>query len=340
LKQRVPQQSHRAPPRVSKPGTLDQPLREKLASKAKERLGQSTPERQATAAAAQQAAVEAYKANLKFNVMGKEHEFDTFLHGVIKDADAEKKVRELYEKAYGLDVVKPRLKDAQEKYKQLDSAHKQVQMGITELRETYQRGDLDGFFKKLNIPQEKVLQWVLDKANYNQLPPDQRKVLDAQRAAEERAYSLEQQTASYQAQLQEQASHAKRFELQVALERPDIKAFSEAFDSRVGKANAFIEEIANRGEYAWATKGIDRPVNEVIGEIMKLYGGLAPQPTQAPAPQVDTQPKPRVEQRPAQQTTILPKVEGRPSQSPMKSKPKSLDDLRKLAKQFETTSRA
>ena len=46
--------------------------------------------------------------------MDKEHEVPEFLRGVVKDAATEKQVRELVEKAIGLDYVKPKLEQTRQ----------------------------------------------------------------------------------------------------------------------------------------------------------------------------------------------------------------------------------
>ena len=52
-----------------------------------------------------------FKPNTKYKVMDKEYEIPKELQAVMKDAASERMVRELYEKAGGLDVVKTKLND-------------------------------------------------------------------------------------------------------------------------------------------------------------------------------------------------------------------------------------
>lgn len=290
-------------------------------------------------------AVPAWTPNFKFKVMDKEHEIDEFVRGAIKDQDTEKKVKELYEKAYGLDVVKPRFQETRERFKQLNEAHTSVMAGIQELRETYSRGDFDSFFKKLNIPQEKVLQWIIDKAQYNELPPEQRQVLDARKNAEQEAWDLRKQNQTLEQQYEEAATQARERALQVELVRPDIKAFSEAFDAkgfknREGKPVSFLDAVIETGEYAWyASQGkVDLSPEQAIQEVMARWGA-AVQPAQA-QPKADPQLIPvngaaGGQGAPASQTpratSTIPNVAGRQTSSVAKSKPKSIEDLKKLA---------
>ena len=285
--------------------------------------------------------VPVYNPNYKFKVMDKEHEIAEHFRGIIKDAESEKMVRELHEKAYGLDVVKPRFNDLREKFKGVEQEARTYKEGINELREHYTRGDFDSFFQKLNIPQEKVLQWVLDKAQYNELPPEQRQVLDAKRSAEQRAIQLEKQNHTVQQKYEDALVQAKARDLQVALERDDVRQFSESFDARAGKPGSFLEEVINRGELAWYTsKGkVELSPEQAIQEVLTRYQGLVQhKPAQAPmipvngnapaanghAPQAPT----------ATKTPTIPNIGGRQSSSVSKAKPRSLDDLKDLYKKM------
>lgn len=290
----------------------------------------STPSASAAPAAPTEPA--AFTPEWKFKVMDKEHEIPENFRSLVKDAETQKQVKEIFEKAYGLDHVKQRHQGLQAKFQEVNTAHGQVMGSIQELREHYQRGDFDTFFNRLQIPEEKILQWVINKAQYNQLPPEQRKVLDDKRAAEMRTVELEKQTRTYEQQLQVQQTQAKQFGLQIALEKPDVKQFAQNFDSAAGKkAGDFIREVAEYGEYVWyASQGkVDLTPEQAIQQVMSRYGGFfqsqAPQAPQAapmaPAPGTPPATKP------------LPNLAGRGASSAVAARPKvrSLDDLKKIA---------
>lgn len=279
-------------------------------------------------------ALPVYNPNYKFKVMDKEHEISESFRSIIKDSDSEKLVRELHEKAYGLDVVKPRFNELREKYRNVETEAKNYKDGIGELREHYTRGDFDSFFQKLNIPQEKVLQWVLDKAHYNELPPEQRQILDAKKSAEQQTHSLQKEKAQLQSQYEDAVVQAKAQNLQVALEKGDVRSFSEAFDARAGKPGSFLEEVIQRGELAWySSRGkVELTPEQAINEVMSRYAGLVQQKSQQ-APVIPVQGAQGVTPAAAPQqvkTPTIPNVGGRQSSSVSKSKPRSLDDLKAL----------
>lgn len=272
-----------------------------------------------------------FTPNFKFKVMDKEHEIPEMLRAVIKDAESEKLVKELHEKAYGLDVVKPRLKEFQGKYQEANTELTSYKNGVNELRELYSRGDFDNFFNRLQIPQEKVLQWLLDKAQYNEMPPEQRQVLDAQRAAEERAFLLEKQNQQLMSGYEESIAQARGVALQVALEKPDTKSIIDAYDGKVGKPGAFRDAVIDMGELAWYQSGgkVDLTPEQAIEKVIALTG-LNAQSQSAP-PIIPANPGMNHQAAPIQKRATMPNVTaGRQSAAVSMAKPKSLDDLKKM----------
>lgn len=266
-------------------------------------------------------------------MLDKEHEIDPFLAGAIKDADSEKKIKELYEKAYGLDIVKPRLQQERQSHAEVRKQFEGLQGEINSLRTDYQRGDFDSFFAKLQIPEEKLLQWMYDKITYNQLPPEQRAPLDARKASDQRAWQAEQRAAQMETVASQHAVEAKRYALQVALEKPDVKSFVESFNSRAGKPDAFMEALYEMGESAWNRSGgqVDLTPEQAIQEVMKRYQAFLGDPApQAQAPQ-NPSAAAAVSQAQGGQVPVIPNVGGRTTSPTKAARPKSIDDLKKLA---------
>lgn len=257
------------------------------------------------------------------------------MRGVIKDADSEKKIKELYEKAYGLDVVKPRFQQTRQELQEIRTQHQSLLKDVQEVREHYARGDFDSFFKTLQIPEEKVLQWMYDKITYNQLPPEQRQPLDARKAAEQRAWAAEQRAMELEQVASTSTVEAKRYALQVALERPDVKSFAQNFDTRAGKPGAFVDELYDIGEAEWArSQGrVDLTPEQAIQKVMSKYGAfLGGQAQQAPPPGVQGTQAPN----PTAQTKVpvIPNVGGAATSPTQKPKARNLEDIKKLAAAF------
>ena len=289
-------------------------------------------EEAAEAAAAQSETPEApeapaYQANYKLKVMDQEKEIPEKFRELIKDAESEKEVRELFEKAYGLEYAKPKHEALQQTFAKVQSEHNYLLGSVQELRECYNRGDLDTFFQKLNIPKERVLQYALDKVNYEQLPAEQKQLLDARRNAELQNSALQRQNQYMQQQLQQQTVQARQYALDSELVGPEVKSMVEAFDQRFGKPGAFRNEVINRGQLAWfQSQGkVDLTPRQAIQEVIRLYGlDQQQQPAAATvAPQESGGARPRV--------STIPNVGSGRSASPLKQKPRSIEDLKKIA---------
>lgn len=228
-----------------------------------------------------------YTPNFKFKYTDSskdetfEREFDEFVRGAIKDKDSEAKIRELYEKAYGLDYVKPKLNQTREQYKALHTEHQELNQGLNELSSMLQRGDLENFFGALKIPQDKVFQYVLDKLNYAQLPPEQKRAYDEQNALQNRSIMQERMMSQMQEQIQTQATQARTFELESAVSAPQVKTIAEAYDARVGQPGAFKAEIIRRGQLAYYTTGEDIPVAQALNDTVTYVSRLLGMPGQA-----------------------------------------------------------
>jgi hypothetical protein len=293
---------------------------------------------QAAQAGGVPAAVEAYKPNFKFKAADKELEFDDFIRDAVKNAEHEKKLRELYEKAYGLDHVKAERERFRNEYKTVNEQYSALNKGLDQLSIMLRNKDYHGFFNALKLPEQDILQYALSRVQYSQLPPEQRQKLDQQYESQQRLSYLEQANQELIAEYQGQMVQQRSQELDGYLGRPEVSQVAAAFDARVGRQGAFKDEVIRRGQYyASLPEAQDIPVEQAVREIMTLVGNIAPQATPAQAqtqmdgmqssfeqqPQAAQQPKP-----------VIPNIKGRGT-SPAKKVVKSIDDLRKMHASME-----
>lgn len=271
----------------------------------------------------------AFVPNYKFKALDAEHEIPEALRAAIKDADTEKQVRELMLKSIGMDHIKPKYQEVRQKYEEVNSAYSNINKEIQELRSFVQKDDFDSFFEKLNIPQDKILQYAVKKVQYGELPPEQQQAIEARRDAERRASMLEQQNQQLSEQAMSQAVEAKRWSLQMVMQRPDVSSFAEAYDKARGKPGSFQEVVIRTGEAAYYTRQKDLSPDEAVKEAMELIGPMArAQAAQATPAQQQAAPAAQAPAKPP----VIPNVQGRSSVSPTKKAPTSVEDLKKLYK--------
>lgn len=252
--------------------------------------------------------------------MDKEYEIPERFRTLISDAQSEKEVREIFEKAYGLDYAKPKHEALQQKYQLW-------QNGMNTLQSYLREGNYDEFFKFWGMPEEKLLQYAYERVQYKNLSPEERAKVDSEKnqvaQARQRDSQLEQLQGAYTQTLRRVAG----MELDTAMSRPDISSVAKEFDTRAGQPGAFRREVINRGALHYYTTGKDIPVAQAIQEVMTVLGyeEVADQGPQAPtqAPSV----APVVEKK----LPVIPNVGGSGPANPVKKQVRSLDDIRKLA---------
>lgn len=273
----------------------------------------------------------AYTPNYKFKSMGKEQEFDEFVRAAIKDEASEKKIRDIYEKAYGLDHLKTdrqRLKDQTTLQQNEIARHSQVVNNVNHMLATK---DYDNLFANvLKIPDDDILRHAKRILDLREMPPEQRQAYEQGVHARHQALELQNQNQYLMQSHEQVAVTARTQELDWTMQRPQISQLATAYDTRVGKEGAFRQAVIERGQYHALVTKRDVSAEEAINEVVNFLGGpqnLMP-PVQA-APQV----APDVGQAQASKPVIT-NFQGRGT-SPTKKVIKSLDDLRKRREELE-----
>lgn len=303
------------------------------------------------------AAPAAYKPNLKFNALGKEFDLPEWAAKGITDEKSEKEIKEVFEKAHGLEHVKMRNTELSKNLENVSGEHEVLVDGVKELSNIYKEAVETGnayrlrdFFSKLKIPREVILQYAAAEVEYMEMEAGQRQMVDnqlraQQEAREQRAQSSQFQNSAYQAEVR-----ARTIQLDTVLAKPEIAAAVQAFESQPGrKPGDFKMEVVRNGRYAWTVDKVDLSVEENLNQVIQRFGLnalQAPAPQAQQAPQAQAQPNaqaPAAPQAPAvipaahQKVPVIPSVNGR-NTSPTKQKPASIADLRELAKKTNSQS--
>ena len=295
----------------------------------------------------------AFKPNVKFKagvynketkaLEQKEYEIDKRFHSLMKDPESEKVVRELHEKAYGLESIKDRFAETRNFAQSVVAENTEIKKSIDGLRDIYQGAvksgnyhKLDKFFDKLQIPQDVVLSYALAKVQLNEMDPAQRNAIMGQLDAENRAEEAAQMRADTDAEYARIAQENKQIQLDFTLARPEIAALVAEFDSRMNKPGAFRTAVEQAGQLAWhQSKGrIDLTAEQAISVVIKNYN-LTTSPMVPPAKTaVPNQPGAGGANRPVVKRTAgtIPNVQGR-NASPLQTKPMNMDQLLKYRKE-------
>lgn len=285
---------------------------------------QGTANAQATDGAA--GVVGEYTPNYKFKVGEEEKEFDEFVRGAIKDSESEKKLRDLYTKAHGLDSLKTRLTGEVESWKGKAGEHvekySQLSQSLSNLSHMVNRGDFDSFFDALKIPEAAVYKWVNRKIQEQEMSPEQKADLARQREEGNRLFALERQNQDLMQRQQSFQLEQNRMLLDATLSQNDVAPIAQAFDEKVGAPGAFRNEVLKRGVALYHIHGRDLPPAEVVQDLLQTMGKVF-QPGQVVQGG-------QTHVAPGQKPPVIPNVSAK-SGSPVKSAPKSIKELKERA---------
>ena len=283
----------------------------------------------AAAAAAGAAQNQQWTPNFKYKFENEEREIDPFFRALIKDADSEKKVREIVQLADALPKYKEKLQGTTEwiqttaqpalqKYEQLNEA-------LAEMGGYLKQKDFDTFFETLKVNEEDVFRWAAKKLSLRELPQEQQDVYNENQRLKREARKAERLEAAFNQRDEIEAVQARRFHLDQGLAKPEVKNLADAVDAVLGK-DAFLNRVIEIGQLAARNSGgkEDLSVDEAIARAVKQYEPFIKAANAGKAsPQAATQTTP----------PVIPQVSGT-SNVPTKRSVKSMADIEARKKEL------
>lgn len=279
----------------------------------------------------------AWAPSFEFSVKDKKHQFDEWIRPTITTKEQEAKVRELYEKAYGLDEVKADRQTLKQERDDFKSKFTNVEQSLQTLSGYVKKGDFRTFFSALKIPSQAIINYAIQELKYQELPAEQKAAIDQQRQQQSEFEFYQQQTQTLQQQMQEMVVQQHRTELQSTLARPDYASTVQAFDARVGKPGAFEAEIIKRGAYYETVHKTSPPVSQLVAEVISLIGAAGNSSQQGQTPSSIPTPSQAQGQPFQQQKPVIPSFQGSSAKSPTKKTISSIDDIRKARVALQQT---
>lgn len=284
-----------------------------------------------------------YEPNYKFKVLDQEKEMDEWLRPLVKNKEVEDKIRDMLTKVHGL----PKIKSERDEVRtQFDTFKSQIQKEYAPVIQRHQHlsemaskarqnDDWTPFLQAAQIPVQSVIKWAAKTVAQLEANPNH---LDKEKAlydTTQHIQSIQQQNQTLQQQMDQIRMERQALELDYNLNANDTKEFAKIFDARVGRPGAFRQEVINRGAMIEMSEGRVATAQELVGDLIKLYGGMpkAEVPmTEAPAEQAQMEGSLEAQQG-SDGKPVLPNIKGR-STSPAKTVIRSTDDLRKLRTQL------
>lgn len=278
-----------------------------------------------------------YEPNYKFQASQKEYEIDEVLRPALVSQEAEDTLKKLYEKAYGLDATMEKNATLSTNLDDSNTKYANIEGSILDLQEDYKRGNLDAFFEKLQIPKDKIYEWVYGKVQYEQAEPEERRQIDQQRQLSENAYQSDRRAQASEDRLSQNDVTSLRDEMNIVFSLDNVKAFETSFDQKMGQG-AFRNEVVRHGDDAWVSQaqklsGLQATMGVI--EKFKPFLDVAPQQAtpQANATEQTGQTSPTVVSPQKNTTPVIPVVAGAAARSPAQGGYTSIDQIRKLYKE-------
>lgn len=275
-----------------------------------------------------------FTPDFKYKASGKEMEIPEKFRALITDKESEEEIKKLFGQAGTLPELKTENGTLKKNLGEVGGALNQYQSEVQQLRQIAGKNDWDTWFKKLNIEPERIYQWVLDKVNYNQLPPEQKAQMDREREFRTQAEAAQSQVSQVTHREMQLAVQMKGMQLEQTLGKADVKSMGDVFDARVGRPGAFRDAVIEHGKSVWALSNhtVDLTPEQAVADFVKKYGITSLGAPSNPAAETATQGIPTQSANTTPPVKVIPNVAGR-SASPVKQKPKNLEDLKRLRDQ-------
>jgi len=274
-------------------------------------------------------ALPAYAPNFIFKAHGKENELPEMFRGLVKDADSEKQVKEIFEKAYGMENMREKNVKASE---QINYYEKELVPPLMKQHEMLQeitgfigKKDFDSVFDLAGIDLRDLQEWMYKKLSINDLPPEQQSIYNQNRELQKQQYEYEKKVRSYEQQNENASQEQHRQQLNslsdslnFELSQPQIQSVVKNYDQERGQG-AFQTKVIKYAAFVSQTEGRELSPKEAIHEFLKEYPQTNTLSSKTNSGSGNLKDKP-----------ILPNPEAKPL-SPVGQKPNSIKELKALA---------
>lgn len=268
-----------------------------------------------------------YKASIKDPALNdwvkKELEMDEWVRPVVKSKEQEERLKELYEKANGLDLVKESREKVTSQLNQVSTAYQQLYNEATDIMTSVKEGDFGTAFKRMGVNEQDVLNYFIEKHNMSQLPPEQQKLYNERNQFKNQDREWQQKFSQMENQYRQMEVRTLNYEVQSAMQNPEVQEVQKNYDATLGREGAFKELVKDMALSMFNQTGQDPTAEQAIRYTLQRIGAAyKSRPADISTMQASGE-KP---------LPVIPKVSGA-GMSPTKKSPRSLDDLRKMAQE-------
>lgn len=244
---------------------------EEVVESPEEATEQTTPVEDTTEAPVEE--VVEYKPNYNYKVKDEELSFDERFHGVIKSKEDEDYVRDLYTKSAGLDSYKA-------KYTGLEEQAQALLGGYKNLETIQEKRDIAALQKVFKFDDDLILERAEAILKEQQLPEEQRHLLESNRQIQDELASLKREHINTQKLTEEQALAQDKQELKTLI----TTKYSDVAKAMQDSGFDMAYEVAMRGHMQYKSSGTEPTIGAVTEEVANLYKHLTSKQEVVPEP--------------------------------------------------------
>jgi putative lipoic acid-binding regulatory protein len=230
-----------------------------------------------------------FKPSFVYKVKDEEFQFDDRVKSVIKSKADEDYFRDIYTKASGLDTYKQKVGAYESQINELTSGLDELSQGFHRIKELRDSGKMDELVHTLGLKDEDIVNYALEIARLNQLPQEEKKVIqqarDYERENRELKSKLSQVENTYKTTTYEKSVQQDFQELQSM-----VSSASDLAEAMRSKGIDLQAEVINVGMSEFGRRGEDISIKDAFQIVVNKYGWLKDinkQPVQKELPRID-----------------------------------------------------
>lgn len=269
----------------------------------------------------------AYVPNYKYKAALQEKELDPFFHSLIKDADSEKKIKDIFTKVDAFDFIKQKKEYAETQFDSLLADYNHQADTVQKFNKAVQSNDLSSAFRLAGLSKEQIFKWTQQQLQLMDMPAEQRQQYEQFEQTRMQKSEMEEKYQALQQQYENTTVQTRAIQLDIALSRPEVAKFAEAWD-RNGEPGSFKSFVIEEAKKVYYDTKQDLSSEQAVAMVMQRFGKFLN------VGDTTTQPPQAVQTTNRQNPPVIPNITGKAA-SPIKKVPKNLDDLKKLAKEAQ-----
>ena len=266
----------------------------------------------------------AYKPDFGYVVLDQKKELPEQVRPLIKSKDDEEYWKTVYRKADGIEHVKSRHEHTKAERDEFRTKFSDLNSKVEKFQH-FAKNDFGAFLEAAGVTNDQVFDYVKTQLKLQDASPEERLQHEQSRKFVVQNYELQQQLSQQEQFSRQLAQQQHENNLQLAIS--GSSNFVNEYEGRLG-AGAFRKHVEEYGNTVWATQQKYVSPQEAVEAVASKFKPFFQQQqtsAQSPVSAPTFTPTP----------SVIPSVGKGRNVSHATSSPKSLDDLRALAKSYE-----